>query len=156
MAGLKPGSELPLNPLKRSTPCVGICSTTYGDLVCRGCKRYAHEIVQWNGYSNEQRDSVWARLLSLRAEAVESAVEIEDRARFDEAVASFRLPEDARWSVLAYELMSRSVRRDQPLEALGLMAREGLSVLALLKTIDAEIFRRSKARYEQSYRVPAE
>ncbi|MEC9132488.1 MAG: DUF1289 domain-containing protein, partial [Pseudomonadota bacterium] len=24
---------------RRPTPCVGICSTTYGDLVCRGCKR---------------------------------------------------------------------------------------------------------------------
>ncbi|MEM9624509.1 MAG: DUF1289 domain-containing protein, partial [Pseudomonadota bacterium] len=36
--------------LTKRTPCVGICSTTYGDLVCRGCKRFAHEIVQWNAY----------------------------------------------------------------------------------------------------------
>ncbi len=27
------------------TPCVGMCSTTYGDLVCRGCRRFSHEIV---------------------------------------------------------------------------------------------------------------
>ncbi|MCF8976542.1 DUF1289 domain-containing protein, partial [Pseudomonas edaphica] len=26
------------------TPCVGLCSTVYGDLVCRGCKRFHHEV----------------------------------------------------------------------------------------------------------------
>lgn len=32
------------------TPCVGLCSTVYGDLVCRGCKRFHHEVIHWNGY----------------------------------------------------------------------------------------------------------
>ena len=52
--------------MHRTTPCVGICSTTYGDLICRGCKRFAHEIVQWNGYDDDQRDRVWRRLGELR------------------------------------------------------------------------------------------
>ncbi|MCZ6890305.1 MAG: DUF1289 domain-containing protein, partial [Gammaproteobacteria bacterium] len=42
----------------RRTPCIGICSTTYGDLVCRGCKRYAHEIVDWNRYTEDQRSRI--------------------------------------------------------------------------------------------------
>ncbi|MCZ6708751.1 MAG: DUF1289 domain-containing protein, partial [Gammaproteobacteria bacterium] len=50
----------------RSTPCVGICSTTFGDLVCRGCKRFAHEVVQWNGFEPAQQAIVWARLDELR------------------------------------------------------------------------------------------
>jgi hypothetical protein len=29
------------------TPCVGLCSTVYGDLVCRGCKRFHHEVINW-------------------------------------------------------------------------------------------------------------
>ena len=62
----------------RRTPCIGTCSTTYGDLVCRGCKRFAHEIVQWNAYDAEQRRAVWQRLLELRAGAVRSVLEIRD------------------------------------------------------------------------------
>lgn len=36
------------------TPCIGLCSTVYGDLVCRGCKRFHHEVIQWNGYGEEE------------------------------------------------------------------------------------------------------
>ena len=62
----------------KRTPCVGICSTTYGDLVCRGCMRFAHEIVGWNGFNEAQREAVWQRLLELRDGAVRSAVEVVD------------------------------------------------------------------------------
>ena len=44
------------------TPCVGLCSTVYGDLVCRGCKRFHHEVIHWNGYSEEEKHAVWLRL----------------------------------------------------------------------------------------------
>ena len=47
------------------TPCVGLCSTVYGDLVCRGCKRYHHEVIQWNGYNAEEKQAVWLRLEQL-------------------------------------------------------------------------------------------
>ena len=44
------------------TPCAGRCSTVFGDLVCRGCRRFNHEVIQWNTYTAEQRLSVWTRL----------------------------------------------------------------------------------------------
>ena len=44
------------------TPCAGRCSTVFGDLVCRGCRRFNHEVIQWNTYTAEQRLSVWKRL----------------------------------------------------------------------------------------------
>ncbi|MCH7336599.1 DUF1289 domain-containing protein [Acinetobacter sp. NIPH 2699] len=44
------------------TPCAGRCSTVFGDLVCRGCRRFNHEVIQWNTYSPEQRLAVWRRL----------------------------------------------------------------------------------------------
>ena len=47
------------------TPCVGLCSTTYGDSVCRGCKRFAHEIVDWNRYDDQQKSAVLSRLTQL-------------------------------------------------------------------------------------------
>ena len=44
------------------TPCAGRCSTVFGDSVCRGCRRFNHEVVQWNTYTSEQHRSVWQRL----------------------------------------------------------------------------------------------
>ncbi|TCM69805.1 hypothetical protein EC844_10264 [Acinetobacter calcoaceticus] len=44
------------------TPCVGRCSTVFGDAVCRGCRRFNHEVIQWNSYTLEQRMAVWTRL----------------------------------------------------------------------------------------------
>lgn len=44
------------------TPCAGRCSTVFGDAVCRGCRRFNHEVIQWNTYSAEQRLAVWRRL----------------------------------------------------------------------------------------------
>ena len=44
------------------TPCVGRCSTVFGDAVCRGCRRFSHEVIYWNTYTAEQRLAVWTRL----------------------------------------------------------------------------------------------
>lgn len=44
------------------TPCAGRCSTVFGDSVCRGCRRFSHEVIQWNGYGEVERMAVWARL----------------------------------------------------------------------------------------------
>ena len=145
-----------MKTLQRATPCVGICSTTYGDLVCRGCKRFAHEIVQWNSYTEAQRNTVWRRLFELRAEAVQSALEVRDPRAFRAAVQALDLPEDEPWAVLAYELLRRVVSRDQPLETYGLSAHDEADVLQLLRRIDAEIFQRARAHYEHSYRVSAQ
>lgn len=44
------------------TPCAGRCSTVFGDAVCRGCRRFNHEVIQWNTYNEAQRLAVWRRL----------------------------------------------------------------------------------------------
>lgn len=44
------------------TPCAGRCSTVFGDLVCRGCRRFSHEVIHWNQYTPEQHAAVWIRL----------------------------------------------------------------------------------------------
>ena len=38
------------------TPCIGICSTTsVGDWVCRGCKRYSTEVIGWISFGEEEK-----------------------------------------------------------------------------------------------------
>lgn len=46
---------------KRS-PCVGLCSTTYGDDICRGCYRTRHEVVEWNRLTDEQKNLIVERI----------------------------------------------------------------------------------------------
>ena len=66
------------------TPCVGLCSTVYGDLVCRGCKRFHHEVIHWNGYNEEEKRAVWLRLEQLLSQVMAGKVEIFDSARLRE------------------------------------------------------------------------
>lgn len=62
------------------TPCIGVCSTGIGDIVCRGCNRFAHEVIGWNGYSNEQRRLINDRLALFLEQILSSKVEINDKA----------------------------------------------------------------------------
>jgi len=44
------------------TPCAGRCSTVFGDSVCRGCRRFNHEVIRWNTFTPEQQTTIWKRL----------------------------------------------------------------------------------------------
>ena len=62
------------------TPCIGVCSTGIGDSVCRGCKRFAHEVIDWNGYTLEQKRVVDARLAGFLSQCVSNKLRISDEA----------------------------------------------------------------------------
>jgi predicted Fe-S protein YdhL (DUF1289 family) len=64
-----------------STPCIGICSTGIGDVVCRGCKRFAHEVIDWNGYSAHQHQLVFDRLEDFLEKIVGNMIDIFDEKR---------------------------------------------------------------------------
>ena len=44
------------------SPCIGACSTVYGDDYCRGCKRHVDEIADWVGYADAEKRQIIARL----------------------------------------------------------------------------------------------
>lgn len=136
----------------RRTPCVGVCSTTYGDLVCRGCKRFAHEIVGWNGYREPQRRLVWARLDDLLAQSVSAHLQVLDVALLRSAATAAGVPEAAarRPEALAVDLLR--VRHDA-LTACGLAPRAAADRRALLAAIDREFYARSRACYEASFKT---
>lgn len=139
-------------PLRR-TPCVGVCSTTYGDLVCRGCKRYAHEIVGWNGYSDDQRERIWTRLIALLTDSVRAHLEVVDEGKLRAVAGRLKL-RDA--TALPPEVLAfRTLRtRAVPLEALGLQPRyAGHSSIDVARAIDTEFYLRSRAHYEASFKT---
>jgi hypothetical protein len=152
----------------RRTPCVGICSTTYGDLICRGCKRFAHEIVSWNGYTVQQQGRVWQRLEQLRDGCVEANLTIFDESRLRDYGAGPAVPPDGnllpegsqtlpgRGSLLsvAYESL-RHAPADVSLEMLGIRAVDPTRAArsSLREAIDQEFYRRSVAHYERSFKT---
>ena len=144
---------------RRSTPCVGICSTTYGDLVCRGCKRFAHEIVSWNAFDVDQREAVWSRLEELRTGAIARCLRVLDEERLIAEAEAVRVPQAAQRELLdlAYEALRRWRARDAPPERLGVEALAGADTAQdLIRQIDREFYSRSLAHYERSFKIAAQ
>jgi predicted Fe-S protein YdhL (DUF1289 family) len=52
------------NSLKPDSPCIGYCSTSFGDDVCKGCGRGFMEVINWNTMDDAQKASIWLRVES--------------------------------------------------------------------------------------------
>lgn len=146
----------PTSPNAVRTPCIGMCSTTYGDLVCRGCRRFSHEIIDWNRYHDDQKRAVWARLNALRDQVVEGRLSVVDPARLDEKLAMHRIPFDASASApsRAYLLLRRGARHIQRLDAYGLEVLPeyaDLSLPELRDLIDRDLQALAEAHYERYF-----
>ena len=144
----------------RSTPCIGICSTTYGDLICRGCKRFAHEIVAWNGYTEDQRRRVWHRLYTLRDEATAAFLVVADVRLLRNVGLAAKLERSGDMSLLTvgYELLRRRARDMISLGEIGLRALndEPVTPIAVRDAIDREFYLRSVAYFERSFHTPVD
>ena len=62
------------------TPCIGVCSTGIGDTVCRGCKRFSHEVINWNSYTPAQKRVIDGRLSDFLSQCVSNKLRVVDRA----------------------------------------------------------------------------
>jgi uncharacterized protein len=49
-----------------TTPCIGVCSTIYGDDICRGCHRSFDEIIEWNSLNSIEKIKILGRLEKLQ------------------------------------------------------------------------------------------
>nr|MBF0685218.1 DUF1289 domain-containing protein [Pseudomonas sp.] len=136
------------------TPCIGLCSTVYGDLVCRGCKRFHHEVVSWNAYDEDAKRSVWQRLEVLLVQVMIAKLEVFDAGRLRQQLELRQIRFVAEQSPYcwAYQLIARGARVIQQLEAYGvalLPEFRDWSLPALRDAIDREYFLLSEAHYER-------
>ncbi len=142
---------------------MGICSTTYGDLVCRGCKRFAHEIVSWNAYTPAQRERIESRLRELKIGALSNLVQVTDRSVGQRLIgesegASDRTHDrisEADAGELLLRLYELWLQRPQAsAQSLGLSLASGVANLAeLTRRLEAECYLRARAYYERSFKV---
>ena len=143
------------------TPCVGLCSTTYGDSVCRGCKRFAHEIVDWNRYDDFQKTAVLRRLGELTSSIVRRYVAIVDASRLREMLENhgLRYHKNQPAECWVYDLFRQTGGRFARVSDLGLMKLpegESLTNSDIWDRIQSEFLAISEAHYERYFRQPLE
>ncbi|CDM40334.1 hypothetical protein PSOLE_12620 [Pseudomonas oleovorans subsp. oleovorans] len=136
------------------TPCVGLCSTVYGDVVCRGCKRFHHEVINWNSYNDDEKRAVWTRLELLLVQVMTAKVEVFDELRLRSQLEQRQIrfvPQQSPYC-WAYQLIARGARVINQLEAYGMVVLPEFRNWALPElrdAIDREFFLLSEAHYER-------
>lgn len=143
---------LVLKPVK--TPCVGICSTGIGDSVCRGCKRFAHEIIDWNAYTHEQKWLISQRLEGFLAQIVQNMIHINDESMLLAQIKHQQIlfkPEQNPYCWV-FDLLRAGASQITDLSIYGLAltpAWQGISLTVIRDNIDKDFYALSCAHYER-------
>lgn len=135
------------------TPCIGICSTTsFGDVVCRGCKRYASEVINWNGYDAEAKSAVLSRIERLTAQILENKLRIFSVPNLKAGLDRFQIPYDETLSPYCWlhNLLKKGHSRLESLEEYGVYALgsyAGMPLPELCELIENDLLLLSEAHH---------
>ncbi len=128
------------------TPCIGICSSVYGDPICRGCKRTALEVIEWNRYNSVQKELIYERLKAQISAVLFRYIEIQDAERLQEKIIqlNIRLHAHADSAEQAFHLLRLGANKIKDLSAYGLSIKPEfaeLTLMNLFNQIDTQIYR---------------
>lgn len=137
-----------------SSPCVGVCSSGIGDEVCRGCKRFAHEVINWNSYTHYERELIQQRLNSFLIKLIRLKIQSIDIKMLNIFISDENITFDESLDVhlRVYGLIKKYRHKAVSPEAWGVRLRplyKGLSVAALHELIEREFYDLSQAHYER-------
>lgn len=139
------------------TPCIGICSTTsFGDPVCRGCKRYAFEVIGWNGYDGAAKLAVLKRLEKLICQILENKLRIFSVPNLRTGLEQWSVHYDPELSPYCWlhNLLKKQHREITNLGEYGayvLPAYESLPLAELCELIDRELLILCQAHFERYF-----
>lgn len=136
------------------TPCIGVCSTGIGDRVCRGCKRFAHEVINWNSYSDDEKRLIDARLGDFLSQCTRNKLQVIDAALLEEQLKLQQVAYPAHrdsycW---AYALLKAGASQIEDPEQFGLQVDaeyRDVPLTELRQAIDDEFYILSEAYYER-------
>ena len=137
---------------RSSTPCIGICSTTFGDDVCKGCKRFSHEITNWGKFSTDERAVVNSRLEQFKTTILEEKFSISDSELFESKMNEFSINFNSSLDPITwiFDLLRASSNKDLNVNDFGveiLPAFSDLSLVELRDLINQEMLQLSEAHY---------
>lgn len=138
------------------TPCIGVCSTGIGDTVCRGCKRFSHEVIAWNAYSQNERRVVLQRIDVLLEQIVLRWFVIGDALILRQQLQSQQIGFDSARAPVSWvvELLKAGASQIDEPEQYGLHLTEsaqGKGIRELRDVIDKEFYELSCAHYERYF-----
>ena len=137
---------------RSSPPCIGICSTTFGDDVCKGCKRFSHEITNWGKFSTDERAVVNSRLEQFKTTILEEKFTISDSELFESKMNEFSINFNSSLEPITwiFDLLRASSNKDLNVNDFGveiLPAFSDLSLIELRDLINQEMLQLSEAHY---------
>lgn len=140
------------------TPCIGICSTGIGDDVCRGCKRFAHEVIEWNSYTVEEQQAVLKRIDGFLVQIMQTKFTIVDTEVLHQQIQYQQIAFDQSKDphTWLFELLRWGAGQIQDLSVYGVKCRplcELQSLADIKNAVDKEVYDLACAYY-QRYVVP--
>ncbi len=140
-----------MNKTAVKTPCIGICSTTsVGDPICRGCKRFAFEVIDWNAYTDEEKRAVLQRIEALVQPIVEARFVIRSRQELAAGLKRHSVPCNPDMSPASWlhSLLKKRHRQIQDLSGYGVDIRDEwrhLALADLAEDMDVQLLRLCEA-----------
>ena len=138
---------------KASTPCLGICSTTYGDNVCKGCKRFVHEVINWNKYTVVEKKLVNSRLENFKLTVLKDRFSVTDAdllaARLNDQGINFNNSLDPMTWI--FDLLRAAGSQELDLLQFGIICHTNSDLAELKEQIYVEFLELSEAHYERYF-----
>lgn len=139
--------------MKLNTPCIGVCSTVYGDDICRGCKRIYTEIIAWNTYNEDEKQRIFDRLAIQIVTVMQDKVEVTDvnclMQQLNEQNIRYREEQDPLcW---AYHLLRVSIDKSIPLLQHGIRIKseyQQYTQRQLFTLLDMELLQLAQTDYQ--------
>lgn len=141
------------------TPCIGVCSTGIGDSVCRGCKRFSHEVINWNSYSPVQKQIIDQRLSGFLSQCVSNKLMVTDAAllKWQLEVQNVRFMVHHDEYCWVFSLLSAGAGQIENSRDYGFevdLRYRDLSLAQLRDQIDAQYLILSQAHYDRYIATP--
>ena len=141
------------------TPCIGICSTTsLGDNVCRGCRRYSFEVIKWNSYDPEEKTAVLTRIERLIGQILENKFKILSETTLKSKLKRFNVPFDPTLSSYCWlhNLFKKNKDKIENLKDYGVSVKTEFSKVPLdqlIANVDTELQLLSDAHLERYFKT---
>ena len=139
---------------RSTTPCLGICSTTYGDDVCNGCKRFVHEIINWPKYSMDERAIVNDRLEEFKLLILKERFKVVDKDLFalklkENAINYNNSLDPLTW---IFDLLRASGSQNLDLAQFGITSLQNFDFKTIKDELNNEMLELSKAHHERYFK----
>ena len=139
---------------RSSTPCLGICSTTYGDDVCKGCKRFVHEVINWNKYNTKEKEVVNSRLEEFKLLILKERFEILDLSVFENKLKENAINFNNALNPLTwiFDLLRAAGSQELDLTQFGIKALVTFNPKTIKDEINDELLKLSEAHHQRYFK----